>query len=351
MTNRFDQYRSELQTAGHSVDDDTLARLLLTQWYAGTNTDIGQLIEERGAADVARLLLDGGTDELEAANATELAHTLRDYLMTGRDAVKRIAEGFDFIKAHPTSVELLTPSHEMWPRRLNDLDARTPLTVWARGDLELLNDWRTVNVTGARAATAYGEHVTSELTTQLAQRDQRIINSGSYGIDAMAQRTALAADIPPILVTATGLDRAFPVGHADLFDRVAQRGLVLTEQPVGAPPTRRGLQQTRRLQAALSHSTIVAEAGHRSSALHTAEEARLLGHFVGAVPGPITSSAGAGSNRLIQTGTARLVTHAVDIPIIASDPSVGPMTREPLVRHHDAPHEAAAEVESAGRST
>ena len=356
MTNHFDQHRTDLHTAGHAVDDDTLARLLLTTWHPPGSPTIEHLVQDRGAERAARLLLDAPDDGVIAADADalELAQSVRSQLRLGQGPARQIAEGFDFIKAHPTEVELLTPDHDLWPRRLNDLDVRTPLVLWARGDLELLGEWRTVNITGARAATAYGEHVTSELTTQLAHRSQRIINNASYGIDSSAQRTALANDPAPIIVTATGLDRSYPAGNADLLKRVAQRGLVITEQPVGTPPTRLGIQNIQRLQAALSHSTIVVEAGNRSSALHTAEEARLLGHFVGAVPGPVTSSASAGANRLLQTGTARVVTHAVDIPIVASDPSVGPMTREPLLLHHDAPHGAAhdapLDIASAARS-
>jgi DNA processing protein len=57
-----------------------------------------------------------------------------------------------------------------------------------------------------------------------------------------------------------------------------------------------------RIIAALSATTVVVEAGERSGALLTAGFARSLGRPVGAVPGPITSPASAGPNRLLAAG-------------------------------------------------
>ena len=125
--------------------------------------------------------------------------------------------------------------------------------------------------------------------------------------------------------------------------------MLVSESMPHMPPTRWGFQQANRIKAALSHSTIVVEAGGRSGALDVARRAQLLGRFVGAVPGPTTSAASRGCHELIQTGTARLVTQAADIPIVFSDPSVGPMTCEPVVRNRAAPHKAITSHESTAR--
>ena len=56
--------------------------------------------------------------------------------------------------------------------------------------------------------------------------------------------------------------------------------------------------------AALSAMTVVVEAAWRSGSLITAEMAYDAGRDVGAVPGPVTAGAAAGTNELIASGAA-----------------------------------------------
>ena len=125
---------------------------------------------------------------------------------------------------------------------------------------------------------------------------------------------SLGDDDLELFVRASGLDRAYPAGHEQLFERIADAGgLIVSELPPGAAPTRWRFQQRNRLLAVLSGATVVVEAGHRSSSLNIAGQAHSLGRPVGAVPGPVTSAASAGCHRLIQEGVASLVTDAQDV--------------------------------------
>ena len=56
--------------------------------------------------------------------------------------------------------------------------------------------------------------------------------------------------------------------------------------------------------AALASMTVVVEAAWRSGSLITAEMAYDAGRDVGAVPGPVTAGAAAGTNELISSGAA-----------------------------------------------
>lgn len=78
-------------------------------------------------------------------------------------------------------------------------------------------------------------------------------------------------------------------------------------------PTRQRFIDRSRILAAISGATIITEAGSRSGALRTADEASQLGRTVCAVPGPVTSAASAGSNVLIQNDTARLICSGFDV--------------------------------------
>jgi DNA processing protein len=150
------------------------------------------------------------------------------------------------------------------------------------------------------------------------------VSGGAYGIDAAAHRAALAADGYTVIVSAGGLDRPYPAGHRDLYDRVAERGLLLSERPPGCAPHRVRFLTRNRLIAALATGTLIVEAGARSGALNTARHAQTLGRPVMAVPGPVTSAMSVGCHNLLRrdpsagsdvypAATAVLVTSADDI--------------------------------------
>ncbi|WP_373425636.1 DNA-processing protein DprA [Microbacterium sp. W4I4] len=107
-----------------------------------------------------------------------------------------------------------------------------------------------------------------------------------------------------IAVLAGGVDRAYPAGHTDLFARIEQQGLLVSEVAPGVAPTRQRFLDRGRIMAALSSTTVIVEAGARSGSLRVANEAVELGRSVGAVPGPVTSAASYGSNILLRCRTS-----------------------------------------------
>jgi DNA processing protein len=178
-----------------------------------------------------------------------------------------------------------------------------------------------VSIVGARAATAYGESVAAELAGDLAAGGVAVISGGAYGIDGAAHRAALGAGGTTIAYLAGGVDRAYPVGHQQLFDRIRNGGAVLSEVPCGAAPTKWRFLQRNRLIAAAGAATVVVEAGWRSGSLNTAGHAAALGRPLGAVPGPVTSAASAGCHRLLREYDAVCVTSAQEVRELWQDAS------------------------------
>lgn len=176
-----------------------------------------------------------------------------------------------------------------------------PLALWARGAGGLASvGVCSIGIVGARAATAYGEHVAAELAYGLASRGAVVVSGGAYGIDAAAHRAALAAGAPTVIVSAGGVERPYPAGNATLFQRVAEAGIVLSESPPGSAPQRHRFLTRNRLIAALSTATVVVEAAARSGAANTAGHCFTLGRPVMAVPGPVTSPMSAGCHQLLR---------------------------------------------------
>jgi DNA processing protein len=196
----------------------------------------------------------------------------------------------------------------------HDQDVVPPLGLWARGPLDLAESIaRSVAVVGARAATGYGTHVAAELGYGLAAREWTVVSGGAYGVDAAAHRGALAAEGGTVAVLACGVDTAYPVGNTDLFERIAERGLLLSEWPPGASPRRHRFLVRNRVIAALTAGTVVVEAAARSGALATARRAHDLGRVLMGVPGPVTSAMSVGVHQLVRERDARLVTSAAEV--------------------------------------
>ncbi|WP_250446823.1 DNA-processing protein DprA, partial [Actinotalea sp. C106] len=231
---------------------------------------------------------------------------------------------------------VLVPEGPGWPRRAGDLGASGPMCLWVRGrtDLEALTE-PSVALVGARASTAYGDHVTGELAAGLSTAGWTILSGGAYGIDAMAHRGALATGRPTVAVLAGGVDRLYPAGNARLLAAVVEHGAVVSEVPPGSVPSRSRFLQRNRVIAALGGATVVVEAAWRSGALSTAGHAAELLRPVGAVPGPVTSAASAGCHRLLREGRAACVTDAAEVIELVGPPAAGPEPRGHEVREVD----------------
>jgi len=313
----------------HLAKDERTARMVLALIGPPNDTVTGGLLMRVGAVELISLLeRDASIPGLDRVEAAVWRDRLRSAAHPDHVA-SRLVAGDEY--------RVLIPEDSEWPTALNDLGERTPYALWTRGRTELLTGSLPlrITVTGARAATGYGVHVTDELSGDLAGSDRILVAGGAYGIEGSVHRTALTHGDNTIAVLASGLDRAYPVGHADLIESIAHRGLVLTEAPPASAPTRQRFLDRARILAALSGATIVVEAGFRSGTLQTAREASLLGRFVGAVPGPVTSAASAGTNRLLQDGRARVVTCGPDVVRMLGENTSAP---ERNVIRQGAPH-------------
>lgn len=211
-------------------------------------------------------------------------------------------------------LQFLSPEDREWPMQLNDLGVHAPQGLWVRGDIGVLrHTLGSVAIVGSRASTQYGNRLAGDLAAGAASLGAAIISGGAYGIDAQAHRATLASAGTTIAVLAGGGDRLYPAGNRELLTRIIAEGAIITEAPCGQAPTRWRFLQRNRLIAAISQATVVVEAGARSGALNTANHAMQLGRPLGAVPGPVTSSASVGCHRLIKEQHAELITDVSDL--------------------------------------
>lgn len=218
------------------------------------------------------------------------------------------------------AAQMLTAVAEGIRPMLTNASREFPL-VWTIGDHHAFSDLAegaNAAIVGARAATGYGEHVAMEISSALANAGVTVVSGGAYGIDGMAHRAALV--VPggkTVAILASGLNRQYPSGHYQLFDRVSRNpaSCLASPFPPDTAPTRDRFLARNRFMAQVSKTVVVVEAGMRSGSLSTAREARWLGKRVGVVPGSITSAASAGTNALLGEGDpgVYVVTNAQDV--------------------------------------
>jgi DNA processing protein len=225
-------------------------------------------------------------------------------------------------RAKAAGLRWVCPGDRAWPASLHDLDhleplhgaVGAPLGLWLRGvgSLAELCE-RSVAVVGARDCTTYGAECASELAADCADAGYTVISGGAYGIDGCAHRGALLMSAPTVCVLACGADTDYPRSHSALIARIADSGLVVSEQAPGETPMKGRFLSRNRLIAALSQGTVVIEAARRSGSLNTLNWADQLGRTTMALPGPVTSQQSAGVHAAVRGGQAVLVTGGKDV--------------------------------------
>lgn len=288
------------------LDDTRMARVALG-WLVEPGSEAAhRLVTQHGPTDALAMLLSGDLPDAELRGATAARLRTSD--------PHRITEAA-LTRADRLGARIAIPEDDDWPHRLSDLvrlhvpgakdrhdrDVFPPLCLWVRGDWPLAETLdRSVAVVGARAATAYGSHVATEIGYGLAERGWTVVSGGAYGIDAAAHRGALAAGGITVAVLACGVDRPYPVGNAALFDRIADGGLLLSEWPPGAEPHRYRFLVRNRVIAGVTRGTVLVEASARSGATQTMRRALRLGRQSMVVPGPVTSAMSVGCHEILR---------------------------------------------------
>lgn len=186
-----------------------------------------------------------------------------------------------------------------------------PLVLYVKGQL-LPRDKNAVALVGSRLTTHYGLEVARKLAYQLAYVGVTVVSGGARGIDTAAHQGALSARGRTVAVLGTGINRVTPPENAELFQRIATQGALITQFPFNRPPDRQSFPIRNRIVAGMTLGTVVVEAGLNSGALITAGFATDYGRQVFAVPGRIDSPQSKGCHDLIKRG-AKLCESAEDI--------------------------------------
>lgn len=212
-------------------------------------------------------------------------------------------------------VEIITFADPQYPLALSHIPD-PPLVLYCTGNTEHLNACRTVGMVGSRRPTSYGVSAARDLGKALAEKGVVIVSGLADGLDGVSHWAAVKAGTPTIGVLGVPIDKTYPSDNTDLRRRIEENGTVISEYAPGTKCNYKAtFLQRNRIIAALSGVLVVLEARERSGTMSTVGHAQRYGRPVYAVPGSIYSSLSTGTNLLLKTGQARMVTSAQDILI------------------------------------
>jgi DNA processing protein len=203
-----------------------------------------------------------------------------------------------------------TPSDPEYPRLLLEIPSFPPVLYYRGQPVPEENAGVTpmVAIVGTRRCTDHGLRWTARLSKALAAHGFVVVSGLAEGIDGKAHSACLDAQGRTIAVLGTGVDQIYPFHHRQLYQRIEEQGLLLSEYPQGTKPHKNNFPARNRIVAALCRAIIVIEAGERSGALITARQACEFNREVFALPNSPDLPQSRGCLKLIQDG-ATMITH------------------------------------------
>ena len=265
-----------------------------------------------GAATIRELLKQFGLPEkiLAAPRATLARFANPQALATlDSEAIARSVERALAWLEQP-GCSLVTLADPGYPRLLLEIADPSPV-LYCRGRIELLNR-PALAMVGSRNATAQGASNAEQFARAFSAAGLTIVSGLAQGIDAAAHRGGLAAEGSTIAVLGTGIDIAYPSANAALAAEIAERGLLVSEYPLGTKALSHNFPRRNRLISGLAQGCLIVEAALASGSLITARAAAEQGREVFALPGSIQSPLSKGCHALIKSG-AKLVESAEDV--------------------------------------
>ena len=227
------------------------------------------------------------------------------------DALKLSDDFIDNVKreiwrAEELGILFISDDDSRYPKNLLAIKNHPPV-ISVRGNVETLNK-KMVGMVGTRHSTATGMNFMSELACGFAERGFAVVSGMAMGTDTAAHIGALRADgnAQTIAVLAGGVDYIWPLENESLYYSIMERGVLISEMPIGTVPVASNFIQRNHWIAGLSDLFIIGEADEKSGSMTTARFAKDYGRRMFAVPGHPSDARSIGPNSLIKKGDATL---------------------------------------------
>lgn len=216
-----------------------------------------------------------------------------------------------FETAQKEGAQLVLPGSPAYPALLREI-YDPPVYLWAKGNVDALSG-PAVAIVGTRRATEYGKRAAHDFAAALAEAGIVVVSGLAYGIDLAAHEGALSVGGKTVAVLGSGVNVIYPARHGRVAERITENGAVVSEFAMDAAPDAPHFPRRNRIVSGMTLGTLVVEAFPSGGALITARLAIEQNREVFALPSPIYSAPGGGTNALIRDSQAQLVTSPHEI--------------------------------------
>lgn len=187
-----------------------------------------------------------------------------------------------------------------------------PILIYCLGNF-VEADEHSVAIVGTRTPTPYGKEVCSKIAEEFASQKITIVSGLARGIDTIAHSAAVRSNGRTIAVLGSGIDNIYPPENKKLAAQITENGMLISEFELGAKPDAVNFPRRNRIISGLSLGSIIIETKRSGGAMQTAALALDQNRDVFAVPGNINLPQAEGTNFLIQSSQAKLITKAEDV--------------------------------------
>jgi DNA processing protein len=201
-----------------------------------------------------------------------------------------------------------------FPKGLREI-SKPPEKIYYRGEWDSRLFDKTITIVGSRRVTKYGRDIIEKIVPALVSENITIISGFMYGVDAECHSQCLENGGKTVAVVGGGLDMVNTYYNEQLYSQILKnKGVVISEFEPAFKPTVWSFPQRDRIMSALATiGVLVIEGGIKSGSLITAKFALKQNKKIYAIPGPINSTVSEGTNWLIKSGAAKMVTDIGDI--------------------------------------
>lgn len=200
-------------------------------------------------------------------------------------------------------VRICTLQDADYPQRLRQI-SYPPLVLYFRGKQLRFDEEVAIAVAGTRSCSEYGRDMARKLAWQITKNGGLVVTGVVPGCDYAAVQGALQAGGPVACVLAGGVDVPFDSHSNDLYARVMERGVLVSEYPPGREPRGKNFPQRNRILTGLCVGTLCVEGAHSSGVMLVAKNALDQNRDVFVVPTGADRPEGAGMLELMKEGAA-----------------------------------------------
>lgn len=284
------------------MKENELYRYWLSSLYQISSIRMNKI---RSRFGTAKELFDASPELIEKARI--LTDRERIYLNASRNKEKLKEEYF---RLQSSGIKLCTVEDSDYPSKLKKIED-PPYGLFYLGKLPD-EDRLCVSVIGSRSCSNYGIYCAESIVKDLVRYKVQIISGMAYGIDSLAQKTAIKNHGYSLAVLGTGVNVCYPKSEYSLYRELTEKGGVISEFPPDTEANSWHFPLRNRIISGISDAVLVIEAGEKSGTLITVDRALEQGRDIFAVPGRINDKLSYRCNWLIKQG-AYIATNAEDI--------------------------------------